>query len=432
MIFKKRTLAIALIVLLAAIITLIVLFVWRPGTRSGAAGEGGAAAAEPAAGGEGAAVVPAAATQAKAEEAPLPVKTVPAHRGDLYLRLTSPGEAFVERNVQLKAEVSGLVRSLAAREGLRVRRGAVLMEIDDREYALNLQNTEAVRLQKLSEMLLENQFAEPDAAPDPAEAAAAGTARTTFQKAEAAWRDGLIAERDYEQAKRVYEMAMIDSGQRKEEIRSAVKGLTQAEIAVKKAQMDLEKTKVRAPFDGIVTDLKVAAGEHVSAGRDLFSLVNIDEIKVLAKVLEHEVGQMKPGQDVNLKFNAHPGKIFKGRVQAVSPIVNPEDRTCTVFVAMDNPDEAIKPGMHADVEIAAQVHHDKLVVPQAAILVRGVPGRKLVFVVEGGLAKWRYVQIGLENEEFAEILDGVAEGEPVIVEGHFTLAHDARVRIANQ
>lgn len=429
MIFQRRTLTIGLIVLMAGILTLIVLFVWKPGAGPAGAGEGGAAPATPA--GEGAAVAPAA-TEAKAEEAPLAVKTVPARRGDLSLRLQSPGEAFVDKKVLLKAEVGGVVKSLPVREGARVRRGAVLMEIDDREYALNVQNAEAVRLQALSEMLLEGQFAEPDAAPDPATAARVDGARTAFQKTEAAWRDGLISQRDYEQARRAYEMAMIDSGQRKDEIRSAVKGLTQAEIALKKAEMELAKTKVRAPFDGIITDLKVSAGEHVTGGRELFTLVNIDEIKVLARVLEHEVGQMRPGQDVNLKFNAYPGKIFKGRVQAVSPIVNPEDRTCTVHVAMDNPDEAIKPGMHADVEIAAQVHHDKLMVPQAAILVRGVPGRKLVFVVEGGLAKWRYVQIGLENEEFAEILDGVAEGEPVIVEGHFTLAHDARVRIANE
>ena len=68
-----------------------------------------------------------------------------------------------------------------------------------------------------------------------------------------------------------------------------------------------------------------------------------------------------------------------------------------------------------------------LVFPQEAVLVRG--GRKLAFVVENGLAKWRYIKVGLENEDFAEVLEGVKEGEPVIVEGHFTLAHDARVKI---
>ncbi len=80
-----------------------------------------------------------------------------------------------------------------------------------------------------------------------------------------------------------------------------------------------------------------------------------------------------------------------------------------------------------------KIYKDRLLVPQEAILVRG--GRKLVFVVENGLAKWSYVKIGLENEHFAEILAGerpeetVNEGDLVIIEGHFTLAHDASVTI---
>jgi multidrug efflux pump subunit AcrA (membrane-fusion protein) len=143
---------------------------------------------------------------------------------------------------------------------------------------------------------------------------------------------------------------------------------------------------------------------------------------------------MSVGREVDLRFSAYPGKVFKGLVEAISPIVNAEDKTCAVHISVDNPTEEIKPGMHAEVEIAAEIHKDKLLVPQESILVRG--GRKLVFVVEGDLAKWRYVQIGLENEDFAEILPSerpeemVKEGELVITEGHFTLAHDTRVTIS--
>ena len=89
--------------------------------------------------------------------------------------------------------------------------------------------------------------------------------------------------------------------------------------------------------------------------------------------------------------------------------------------------------MHAEVEIVTEIHQNKLIISQDAILVR--EGRKLAFVVQDGLAKWRYVTIGLENEDFAEILEGqsstegINDGDLVIIEGHFTLAHDARVRI---
>jgi RND family efflux transporter MFP subunit len=136
---------------------------------------------------------------------------------------------------------------------------------------------------------------------------------------------------------------------------------------------------------------------------------------------------MKEGREVDLRFSAYPDRIFKGKVKAISPIINPDDKTCRVTIDMDNPREEIKPGMHAEVEIVAEVHRDRLLIPQDAILVSG--GRKLAFVVEEGLAKWRYLELGLENEDFVEVLDGIKEGEQVIIKGHFTLAHDARVKI---
>jgi RND family efflux transporter MFP subunit len=233
---------------------------------------------------------------------------------------------------------------------------------------------------------------------------------------------------DFALAAQDYEMALIESGMRKEEVMAASKGLTQAEIDVKTAELDLEGTEIRAPFAGIITDIKVSPAEKVEPGRDLFTLVDISGIKVIAKVLESEVGRMRTGRKVDLRFSGCPGRVFRGAVAAISPVVNPEDKTCAVHVALENPREAVKPGMHAEVEIAVEVHRDRLLVPQDAVLVRG--GRRLVFVVEEGLAKWRYIEVGLENESYAEVLDGVTEGEMVIVEGHFTLAHDARVNIA--
>jgi len=235
----------------------------------------------------------------------------------------------------------------------------------------------------------------------------------------------LISREEWEKAKRNYEFVLIDAGGKKEEIRAS--SLIQAEVEVKKAQMELEKTKIRAPFSGIITDVRVCLQQHVSRGDELFTLVNISRIKVEARVLESEIGKMKVGREVDLRFSAYPERVFKGRVKAISPIINPEDKTCKVIVDVANPKEEIKPGMHAEVEIAAEIHKGRLLIPQEAVLVRA--GRKLAFVVEEGLAKWRYIEVALENEDYVEVLDGVKEGEMVIIEGHFTLAHDAKVKV---
>ncbi len=412
MVFRRKTLGISLGVIAAAVL------VYFFAVKKPAARPPDASAATP---GEKA-------PAQKAEETPVAVKVVEARRGDLIIRLKSPGEAVTDRKIVMKTEVAGVVKELKAREGLHVKAGDPLVLLDDERYRLALERQEAARLRLLSEMLLEKQFGQltPPLPPTPEKIA---KAKEDFAAAEAGFRQGRVSQADFARASKEYEMSLIEAGLKKEEVMAASKGLTQAEIDVKTAELDLAKTKITAPFAGIITEIKVSPGEHLEPGRDLFTLVNISEIKVLAKVLESEVGKMRVGREVDLRFSAYPDKVFKGTVEAISPVVNPEDKTCAVHVVVKNPQEEIKPGMHAEVEIAAEVYKDRLLVPQEAVLVRG--GRKLVFVVEEGLAKWRYIEVGLENESYAEVLDGVKEGEKVIVEGHFTLAHDARVSVTS-
>ncbi len=364
---------------------------------------------------------------AKTEESGLPVKVTKVTRGNLMMKLKSPGEAYTEKKVTVKAEVSGVIKNLTVAEGKHVRAGDLLVELEDREYRLRLERADALRLRYLSELLLEKQFAQPDKALDPQAEQRIKTAEEEFSRASSLFGQGLLSRDEFEKARKNYEMVMIETGRMKDEVMASAKGLTQAEIDVKIAQMELDKTRITAAFPGVITDIKVSPGETVSSGRELFTLVDISHIKVRAKVLESEVGKLKVGHEASLKFSAYPEKTFRGRVEAISPVINPEDKTCTVHILVENPGGELKPGMHAEVEIAADIYPNRLLVPQEAVLVRG--GRKLVFVVEEDLAKWRYIEVGLENEDFAEVLDGVKEGEWVIIEGHFTLAHDAKVRV---
>jgi RND family efflux transporter MFP subunit len=409
MIFPKKILTIVLIIVLIGLS--VYFFVLKNGSDS----TGGEASSSEQA------------QDAQTSETPLQVKVEEARRGDLIIKLRSPAEAVTDRIIIMKAEVQGIIKNLNVRESKHVAKGNLLVELDDEEYRLSYENAQAVRLKAFSEMLVEQRFADAAGESGKEQSSELNNARTQLEQAGQQYQKGLISREEYERRSRLYERALIESGEKKDEVVAAMKGLTQAEISVKKAQLDLEKTKIRAPFSGIITDIKVSPGEHVSAGRELLTLVNISRIQVHARVLESEIGKMQVGREVDLRFSAYPGKVFKGKVSAISPVVNPEFKTCKVFVDVENPKEELKPGMHAEVEIAAEIHKNKLLVPQDAILTRSQ--RRLLFVVEDGLAKWRYVEIGLENEDYAEILDGVEAGEQVIVEGHFTLAHDARVKI---
>lgn len=409
MVFPKKVLIIAFLVIVVAA----VVFVFIIRNKADTPGDESSDSAE-----EGRIV----------QEASLPVKVDVARIGDLIITLKSPGEAVTDKNVVMKAEVTGMIKSLHVEESKHVKAGDLLVELDDEEHRLDLEKQQAARLKVLSDYLVEKRFADQGELSATVDTEKVQKARDEYENARELYRSGRISRVEFEKASREYEMALIESGEMKEEILAATKNLTQTEIQVKEAELTLEKTKIRAPFSGVVFDIQVSPHENVTAGTELFTLVNIDRIQVQARVLESEIGKMEVGREVDLKFSAYPGKVFKGKVKAISPVINPEDRTCKVTIDVANPGEEIKPGMHADVEIAAEIYKDRLLVPKDAVLVR-MGARKLVFVVEEGIAKWRYIEAGLENEDYVEILDGVKAGEVVCVDGHFTLAHDARVRI---
>jgi membrane fusion protein (multidrug efflux system) len=358
-------------------------------------------------------------------DTPFSVKVTRARKGDLIIRAQSPGEALAERTLSMKAEVSGIIIRLLAREGMTAQKGDLLAMVDDRESRLKLERLEAQRLSALSAMLLDNPSTSLRAEREATHSVRLARAKEEFDKNESLFKDGVLSEADFEKAQKNYERILIEMGMKKNEIMAAAKGLTQSEADVQIVRMEMEKAAIRAPFPGIITGIKVVLGEQVRPGTELFTLVNRCQVKVLAKVLESEIGKIKAGSEAVLRFSSYPRQAFKGKVEAISPVINPEERTCEVLIALENPGQKIWPGMHAEAEITVDVFGGRLIVPQEALLERS--GKKLVFVVENGLAKWRYIETGLENEEYVEILGGLKEGEIVVVEGHFSLAHDALV-----
>jgi len=376
---------------------------------------------------EGAYSVPKKSENEESDSAPLPVKVSTAKIGEIVMKLKTIGEVEAVKIVKIKTDLKGDIKRLNVDEGEHVKEGDVLVELDDREYRLRFEEAEVNRLEKLSRFYVQNQFGEVSSNLKDEDVSKVEQKKRDYEKALELWKEGLISEKDLEKTKRDYELSIIEKGEKRDDVLSASTGFSQADIAYKQAKINLEKTKIKAPFYGIITDIKVKEGQSVNMGEELMTLVNIDRLRIKAKILESEVGRVVVGRRAVLKFSSYPGKSFFGRVKSISPIVDPNDKTCNVFIELENPGGLIKPGMHCEVFIDSEIYKGRLIVPRESILVRG--GRKLCFVVEGDLAKWRYVETGLEDDENVEILSGVSEGEKVITEGHFTLAHDAKIKI---
>ena len=203
--------------------------------------------------------------------------------------------------------------------------------------------------------------------------------------------------------------------------------------------MEYERVRLRAPFSGRVANLKVVASQRIGAGAEVMTLIDIDPIKVEVQVLESQVGFLARGRKAQITFAAFPEEEFNGQIETINPLVDQATRMARVTVTIPNPRGRILPGMYARVKLDATRLAGRILVPRTAILQRG---RDLVMVYrpEGedhGVAEWRYVTIGQGNDDVVEILDHpdtkmVAPGEIVLVNGHYTIAHDAAVKLVNK
>ncbi|MCD6116959.1 efflux RND transporter periplasmic adaptor subunit [bacterium] len=371
-------------------------------------------------------------TQTEADIQPVPVKTALADTGDIVMRISATGVTKALQEIILCPVLGGNIVRIEKSEGEFVKEGGLILKIDDRSFRLALEEAEnkvleaqvnfGLLLQDDSEKikLLKSEWN-------------SGNEQKSLNEAKRLFKQGKISEHTLEEAEIRTQCALIFSGEKRKAVMANQSGLTSALIAKKRAELDLSYTDLRAPFSGILGNQKVFQGQHISAGQECYTLVDLSQIRVEIEVLESEIGKIRKGNYAEVHFTTFPGEVFKGKITAVNPLVNPETKTCRVTAILDNPGLKIKAGMFAFVKLEARIYHNRFRVPREAVLVRDE--RKLVFVVRDKHAKWCYVKTGLENDEYYEILSSAQNlkaGEPVIVSGHYTLIHDAPVKIINE
>lgn len=357
-------------------------------------GDEGSGAPEAATAGADPSTLPPEAGQQFATDVPQPVRGVPAVRDTLWISVAAAGQAEAIRMATLVSQVAGAVEEVRVRENQRVGAGDVLVVLDTTEFAL-----------------------------------AVDRARADFLRSEAEFRQIILFDDEIE------DVALREERERLARSRS---GLEQARVSLREAELDLERTRIRAPFAGRVADLQVVEGEHLAQGTELLVVVALDPIKVEVQVLESELGSLEEGRRATATFAAFPGEPFQGRIETLNPLVDPETRTARATLLLPNPDGRLRPGMYARVTLDARNVPDRILVPRAAVLERD--RRSMLFVFEGepgrGRAKWRYVTTGRSGDEWVELVESsetsmVEPGEVVLVEGHEYLVHDALVRLAD-
>lgn len=173
--------------------------------------------------------------------------------------------------------------------------------------------------------------------------------------------------------------------------------------------------EVTAPVAGVVDARGVSVGDAVEPNTELFDLVDLSKVIVIAQVYEEDVGKVKLSQQARMAALGYPDLEFSGKVMFIGLELDPASRTVPVWIAVDNPEGKLRVGMFATVSVVLAENPDLLTVPKEAVLEEG--GEKFVFVQTGDTFNRADVQTGVADDRIIEIKDGLVPGDNVVIAG---------------
>ncbi|MEN6585771.1 MAG: efflux RND transporter periplasmic adaptor subunit [Sulfuricella sp.] len=186
---------------------------------------------------------------------------------------------------------------------------------------------------------------------------------------------------------------------------------------------------VRAPVSGIVIEKKAVQGMRFMPGDVLYQIADLSSVWIVADVFEQDLTLVRPGENARATLNAYPGKAFSARVSYVYPTLNPQTRTVPVRLELANPEGLLKPGMYADVELSTPAGGKVLTVPTSAVIYSGKSQTVLVELAQGRFEP-RPVKLGMRGGDYVEVLEGLTEGEKVVVSANFLIDSESNLKAA--
>ncbi len=322
---------------------------------------------EPAAGARGGWQMPPPAVEASAVEI-----------GQVVRSVEAVGSLRANESVIVSPEIEGRIEHIAFREGQRVERGALLVQLEDSIYRAEVLEKQANRT----------------------------LAELAFKRA-----DQLVQKRAASVEERDRTLALLQS--------------SDASLALARARLD--KTRITAPFTGLVGLREVSVGDYVAKGQALVSLSEIDPLKVDFRVGEVHLPEVSPGQSIDIRVDAFPDRKFAGEVYAIEPQVDVNGRAVVVRARLPNPELALRPGLFSRVSLIVDTAADAILVPEDAIVPQG--DRHFVFRVDNGRALYTEVTIGKRHDARVEVLRGLDRSAVVVTAGQLKLRDGMQVKV---
>lgn len=184
---------------------------------------------------------------------------------------------------------------------------------------------------------------------------------------------------------------------------------------------------IYSPQDGVVSRLMVRHGMYVTPDKQVMSLADLSSIWLLAEIFESQADWVRVGQPAEVKLAFLPGRTWEGTVEYIYPSLDPKTRTLKARLRFDNPDEALKPNMYADVKIFGGSKENVIVIPVEA-LIRTGREQRVVVSLGAGRFESRTVTAGIESGDWVEILEGIEPGDTVVTSGQFLIDSEASLK----
>ena len=293
--------------------------------------------------------------------------------------VSAVGTLVSNGSVILRPEVAGRVAAIHFRDGVAVHKGDVLVELD----------------------------------------AAVQSAEARQAQAELS-----LAEANANRVEDLFARQFVSVSARDE----AVSRLEVARANTALAQARLARTRIRAPFDGIVGIRRVNVGDYV---RDGDALINIEDIAVLKldfRLPELYLTRLRPGQELEVTSDVLPGVIFPAEVEAIDPLVDADGRAVLLRARLVNDEGRLRPGVFARVRLIVDRRDNVMLIPEAALI--PAPGQtQYVFQVRDGVARQVGVKIGMRRAAEIEIVEGLHPGDLVVAAGQFKLRDGTPVKV---
>ena len=245
--------------------------------------------------------------------------------------------------------------------------------------------------------------------------------RATLQVAQAD-ADVRKLEANYQRSAQLLEQRMVSIN----DVDQLRYNLENARAQLRMAKLELSYGTVTAPISGVVAARNIKLGNLVQINTPIFTIVDTSRLEATLNAPEREIETLKAGQAVQLTVDALPGKVFAGRIDRVSPVVDSGSGTFRVICAFDG-GGVLQPGMFGRIRINYDQRANALVIPRTALLDDG--GTPAVFTVKAGKAARAELKLGYVDGEWVEVREGLRAGDPVVVAGKSALREGSAVQV---